>query len=202
MIKRLHPVFKIAFAPSIERFSRPACAGCRGRQPLRRDSRITVGTSIARPPSAAVLSTFAGRHDGRPYDGRGSRCGDIGAPHPPLARSPFPRGGRLGAGRVRRGAAFGLGTRCAGRRGRRPLRWVRKEFAQEWQCHRCVLRGPPRASAPTTGCGCKCICLHTKYKPSSNLNTAQPQPRSRLRNTLTLKNKSILTARKKAARGC
>ena len=73
------------------------CGLDRGRRPLRRDSRITVGTSIARPPSAAVISTFAGRHDGRPYDRRGSLCGDIGAPHPPLARSPFPRGGRLGA---------------------------------------------------------------------------------------------------------
>ena len=93
----LHPFFKTAYSPIIERFSSPARAGCRGRQPQRRDSRITVGTSIARPPSAAVISTFAGRHDGRPYDGRGSRCGDIGAPHPPLARSPFPRGGRLGA---------------------------------------------------------------------------------------------------------
>ena len=55
---------------------------------------------------------------------------------------------------------------------------------------------------------CNCICLHTKYKYNYNRNTnpdtdhTQPRYRSRLRNTLTLKNKSILTARKKAARGC
>ena len=55
---------------------------------------------------------------------------------------------------------------------------------------------------------CNCICLHTKYKYNSNRKTnpdpatAQPRSKSSLRNTLTFKNKSILTARKKAARGC
>ena len=48
--------------------------------------------------------------------------------------------------------------------------------------------------------------MYTKYnynrKTNPDTDHTQPRFRSRLRNTLTLKNKSILTARKKAARGC
>ena len=50
--------------------------------------------------------------------------------------------------------------------------------------------------------------MYTKYKYNYSRNSipdtdhTQPRSRSRLRNTLKRKNTSILTARKKAARGC
>ena len=51
-----------------------------------------------------------------------------------------------------------------------------------------------------------CIHMYTKYNYNRKTNpdpaTAQPRSKSSLRNTLTFKNKSILTARKKAGRGC
>ena len=48
--------------------------------------------------------------------------------------------------------------------------------------------------------------MYTKYNYNRKTNPdpaiAQPRSISSLRNTLKFKNKSILTARKKAARGC
>ena len=64
MIKRLHPLFKIAYAPIIERFSRPACAGCRGRQPLRRRA---CALRIRRGAARGFGFVLRGRFVKRPY---------------------------------------------------------------------------------------------------------------------------------------
>ena len=69
----LHPVFKIAYAPIIERFSSPACAGCRGRQPLRRRA---CAVRIRRGAAYGLGVCCAGRRGRRPLRRGGGRGAD------------------------------------------------------------------------------------------------------------------------------